>query len=63
MDFFKDSPHAVVGGTFTVPLEVIIATCVMAITHYAQDSALFYLFHKVTGRATDGYPGPVATSV
>jgi diguanylate cyclase (GGDEF)-like protein/putative nucleotidyltransferase with HDIG domain len=53
MDFFKDSPHAVVASTFTVPLEVIMASCVMAITHYSQDSALFFLFHKVTGRATE----------
>lgn len=53
MDFFKGSQHAVVAGSFTVPLEVIIASCVMVLTHYSQDSALFYLFHKVTERVAE----------
>lgn len=53
MDFFKGSPHAVVGGGFTIPVEVVIASCLMALMHYSQDSALFFLFHKATGRTTE----------
>ena len=43
LNYFDDSTRYEIAGKLTVPGEVVFASCIMALTHFAQSRALIYL--------------------